>query len=47
MQVKITSFAHQNLRDALDNIYDAKVPRIWGKVSQLLMGGGGREGGDK
>ncbi len=23
----------QNLRDALDNIYDAKVPKIWGKVS--------------
>ena len=22
----------QNLRDALDCIYDAKVPKVWGKV---------------
>lgn len=22
----------QNLRDALDNMFDAKVPHLWGKV---------------
>ena len=26
----------QNLRDALDCIYDAKVPKIWGKVQWVV-----------
>lgn len=24
---------HQNLRDALDNMYDARIPQIWKRVS--------------
>ena len=27
-----TDFDFQNLRDALDSMYDAKVPQIWHKV---------------
>lgn len=26
----------KNLRDALDSMYDAKVPQIWRKVTSLL-----------
>lgn len=27
-----TIIMSENLRDALDNIYDARVPTLWGKV---------------
>jgi len=30
--VVTNSLLLQNLRDALDNIYDAKVPKTWKKV---------------
>lgn len=28
---------YQNLRDALDNIYDARVPRLWQKVKHYFL----------
>ena len=31
------AFLLQNLRDALDCIYDAKVPKIWGKVQWVIV----------
>ena len=31
------SFAQQNLRDALDNMYDARVPALWRKVCLLVV----------
>jgi len=31
-----TIIMSENLKDALDNIYDARVPALWKKVSLLL-----------
>lgn len=31
-----TIIMSETLRDALDNMYDAKIPKAWLKVSQLL-----------
>ena len=33
LQGKIINLVKQNLRDALDNMYDAKVPALWRRVS--------------
>ena len=30
-------FILQNLRDALDSIYDAKVPPTWKKVTSMII----------
>lgn len=33
--IYIFLFLLQNLRDALDSMYDAKVPQIWRKVCEF------------
>ena len=32
-----TIIMSENLRDALDSMYDARIPKVWGKVSKNIL----------